>query len=237
MSSPDTTPTVLAVPSPRRPVEPVLVVAQSLAGVLGAAVRRLAPVAGRTPAEPEPDRVLAELAEPGTAIAVLPTTTLAGLAWPVLRLARKPVVVVPATPVTARHWQLGRALIPLDGTAESAAAVAETVELLSRAGVDLLVLHVFDAGTVPRFWDHPGHADEVWQNEFLARYCDRPGVRMQWRSGTPGEHVLDVASAEHVDLIALGWSQRLDAGHARTVRRTVEQSPVPVLLLPIGIGH
>ena len=231
------TPTVLAVPPLHQPTGPVLEVAESLAGVLGAAVRRLEQPTKRAPAEPEPDRVLAELAQPATAIAVLPAATLTGLAWPVLQLARKPVVVVPASAASAGHWQLSRALIPLDGTAESAAAVAETVELLSRAGVDLLVLHVFDAETVPRFWDHPGHADEVWQNEFLARYCDRPGVRMQWRSGTPGEHVLDVASAERVDLIALGWSQRLDAGHARTVRRTVEQSPVPVLLLPVGIGH
>jgi hypothetical protein len=162
---------------------------------------------------------------------------LAQLAWPVLQQARKPVVVVPSVVTEHGHWQLTRALIPLDGTAESADAVTGTVGLLSDAGVDLVVLHVFDAATVPRFWDHHGHADQVWQSEFLARYCDRPGVRMQWRSGTPGEHVLDVAAAEHSDLIALGWSQRLDAGHARTVRRTVEQSPVPVLLLPTGTGH
>jgi hypothetical protein len=228
--------TVLAVPAPGRLDRAVLDVADSMGTVLGASVRRLA--AGDGELEPPlSERILAELDEPRSVVAVLPATALTRLAWPVLQRAHKPVVVVPTAITEDGHWQLNRALIPLDGTVESADAVADTVGLLADAGVELLVLHVFDAATVPRFWDHHGHADQVWQSEFLARYCDRPGARMQWRSGTPGEHVLDVAAAEHADLIALGWSQRLDAGHARTVRRTVEQSSVPVLLLPARIGH
>jgi nucleotide-binding universal stress UspA family protein len=228
--------TVLAATAPGGPGLAVTDVAEWMSGVLNASVLQVG-ASGRPDQAPDPDRVLAELDEPRSALAVIPATALDQLAWPVVRRARKPVVIVPGALVEHGHWQLKRALIPLDGTAESADAVTETVELLSDAGVELLVLHVFDAATVPRFWDHPGHADRVWQHEFLARFCDRPGVRMQWRSGTPGEHVLDVAAAEHSDLIALGWSQRLDAGHARTVRRTVELSPVPVLLLPTRTGQ
>lgn len=225
--------TVVAVPTAGRLDRTVLQIAASMSDLLGAQVRRLAPVAG-TLGPPDPGRVLAELRRPDAAVAVLPATEPARLAWPVLRQALKPVVVVPIAAAGHGRWQLTRALIPLDGTVESADAVDGLVRLLSGAGVDLVVLHVFSADTVPRFWDHPGHAEQVWQSEFLARYCDRPGARMRWRSGKPDEHVLDVASAEHADLIALGWSQRLDAGRARTVRRTVEQSPVPVLLLPAG---
>jgi hypothetical protein len=227
--------TVLAVPAPGRLGLAVLDVAESMAIVLDAEVRRLGP-GDDTRQVADPDEILAALGEPSSAIAVLPATTLTRLAWPVLQQARKPVVLVPSALTEDGHWHLKQALLPLDGTAESADAVADTVGLLADAGVELLVLHVFDAGTVPRFWDHHGHADQVWQGEFLARYCDRPGARVQWRTGLPEQHVPDVAAAEHVDLVALGWSQRLDADHARIVRRTVEQSPVPVLLLPTRAG-
>jgi nucleotide-binding universal stress UspA family protein len=59
---------------------------------------------------------------------------------------------------------------------------------------------------------------------------------MEIRSGTPGEQVVDVAEAERVDLIALGWSQQLDADRAHTVRRSVLDSGVPVLLVPLVDG-
>jgi hypothetical protein len=42
-----------------------------------------------------------------------------------------------------------------------------------------------------------------------------------------------VAGAEEADLIALGWSQHLDAERSRTVRRSVLHAGVPVLLLPV----
>ena len=75
----------------------------------------------------------------------------------VVQRSARPVVLVPAA-ARGRRPQIRRVLVPLDGTAESAAAVAETVEQFARAGVDLVVLHVFDAETVPRFWDQAAHA-------------------------------------------------------------------------------
>ena len=69
--------------------------------------------------------------------------------------------------------------------------------------------------------------------EFLARYCDHPGVRLQLRSGVPGEHVLDVATTEQVDLIALGWSQQPGQARAQTLRQTLRDAHVPVLVVPI----
>ena len=120
--------------------------------------------------------------------------------------------------------------------------MAETVEQFARAGVDLVALHVFDAETVPRFWDQAAHARRAWAEEFLARYCAQPGMRLELRSGVAGEHVLDVAEAERADMIALGWSQHLDPGRARTVRRTVRDAVVPVMLVPMAsdwrdVGH
>lgn len=202
--------------------------AESLASLLGLTTRAVA--IGAVPDRSDVRTVLDELGAASSTLAVLPCHDLSRLCWPVLQRARKPVVLVPPAYRDARA--IGRALIPLDGTPEAAAAVAETVALLGGAGVDLVVLHVFRAETVPRFWDHPGHADVVWRDEFLARNLDLPGVRLQVRSGTPGEHVLDVAAAEQVDLIALGWSQHLDEGRALTLRDTVGRSPVPVLIVP-----
>jgi nucleotide-binding universal stress UspA family protein len=128
---------------------------------------------------------------------------------------------------------ISRALVPLNGAPTAAAAVNETVRLLADAGVDLVVLHVFDARTVPKFWDQPAHAERAWQDEFLARHCDHPGVRLQLRSGVPGEHILDVAATEQVDLIALGWSRQLGGAHAQTLRQTLRDARVPVLVVPI----
>lgn len=186
---------------------------------------------------PEParkaDRLLTELGEPASLLGVLSGgASLEQLGWLVLQRARKPIVLVPAASCPGPQM-ISRALIPLDGTLESAAAVAETIELLADAGVDLVVLHVFDATTAPRFWDQAAHAEQAWQNEFLARYCDQPGVRLQLRSGVPGEHVLDVAAAEQVDLIALGWSRQLDDMRAQTLRQTLRDARVPVLIVPI----
>jgi len=41
-----------------------------------------------------------------------------------------------------------------------------------------VVLHVFDAQTVPKFWDQHAHAGQAWEQEFLARYCALPGARL-----------------------------------------------------------
>jgi nucleotide-binding universal stress UspA family protein len=199
---------------------------------MNAEVRRI-DLTGITGAAHKADRVLSELAEPASVLGVLPgAAPLQRLSWAVLQRARKPVVLVPAAARPVPQM-ISRALIPLNGTPESAAAVAQTIRLLAGAGVDIVVLHVFDAATAPKFWDQPAHAEQVWQEEFLARYCDQPGVRLQLRAGVPGEHVLDVATTEQADLIALGWSQRPGRARARTLRQTLRGARVPVLVVPV----
>lgn len=212
--------------------QPVADVAAAIAAIMSASVRQI-DLTGLTGPTCKADRVLTELAEAATVLGVLPgAAPLRRLSWAVLQRARKPVVLVPAAARPAPQM-ISRALIPLNGTSESAAAVAETIRLLAGAGVDIVLLHVFDATTVPQFWDQPAHAEQTWQDEFLARYCDQPGVRLQVRAGVPGEHVLDVAATEQVDLIALGWSQQPGRARARTLRQTLREAPVPVLVVPV----
>jgi hypothetical protein len=95
------------------------------------------------------------------------------------------------------------------------------------------VAEVFDAQTVPKFWNQHAHAGQAWGQEFLARYCALPGARLELRSGAAAEHVVKVAGTEQADMIALAWSQRLEPGHALVVRRAVLDTGVPVMLVPM----
>jgi nucleotide-binding universal stress UspA family protein len=179
--------------------------------------------------------VLAELEGPDVLIAVLPGgSKLEAATGHVISSSSKPVVVTPHRPDTARPPAVSRVLLPLDGSWEAASAVAPTAKLLADAGVDLVVLHVFDRVTAPRFWDQAAHARSCWETEFRARYCPQPGVRLQLRTGAPAEQVLSVAAQEDVDLIVLGWSQRLEPNRAATVRRAVSEGQVPVMLMPVS---
>lgn len=215
--------------------------AAAVAEIAHAQVRQVSLPTGLN-AEQAAAHVLRALHSPGTVLAVLAGDEVTRPVWQrVVQHSARPVILVPAA-ARGRQRQIRRVLVPLDGTAESAAAVAETADQFARAGVDLVVLHVFDAETVPRFWDQAAHARGVWAEEFLARFCAQPGVRLELRSGVAGEHVLDVAAAEQADLIALGWSQQLDPGRARTVRRAVLDAVVPVMLVPMAsewrdVGH
>jgi nucleotide-binding universal stress UspA family protein len=177
--------------------------------------------------------------DPDVRLAVLPYVpgVTDQLVTDVMGRSSKPLVLVPPDGAPGSDGLVSRVLVPLDGTVESAETVAETVDLFASSGADIVVLHVFDETTVPKFWDQPVHARRSWDEEFLARYCDQPDARLELRSGSPGESIVDVAASERPDLIAMGWSQDLTAGRAQTVRTTVERSGTPVLLLAVRGTH
>ncbi|MEO5839637.1 MAG: universal stress protein [Acidimicrobiales bacterium] len=153
------------------------------------------------------------------------------VAFAVMAQVRKPVLVVPPDARLPRSERIHRVLIPLEGTAHSADAVAAELQALSRAGVSITVLHVFHPGTAPRFWDQAGHAGQSWGTEFLAHWCDQP-ADLCLRSGEVVAAILDVAASESIDVIALGWSQNTAGDRARVVRDIVGRSNIPVLLTP-----
>lgn len=213
---------------------PVFHVAKALGDVIHGTVRTLCVT--DLSAEESQTQALEALAEDSVALGVLAAEQSASaVCWQVISQASKPVVLVPPRVRVARA-AIGRVLVPLDGTPESSAAISGTVSQLARAGVDIVVLHVFDAATAPRFWDQAAYAPRDWAEEFLSRHVSAQNARLEIRTGTPGEQVVDVAEAENADLIALGWSQQLDENRARTVRRSVLESAVPVLLVPLLDG-
>jgi hypothetical protein len=212
--------------------EPVTETAAVIARLAGGQVRPLRPAADLSPGRAA-RQVIRALNQPGTVTGVLVAGEVSRPLWQrVAQQSAKPVVLVPAA-VRDVPSRIRRVLLPLDGTARSAVAVAEAAERFARGGVELVVLHVFDAATVPKFWDQHAHSGQAWEQEFLARYCALPGARLELRSGAAAEHVVKVAGTERPDMLALAWSQRLEPGRALVVRRAVLDTGVPVLLVPM----
>lgn len=223
---------VIEVVTDEHDVQNVDAAARALADVLGSQVRVLRLPDGCDVAEAT-RQVLGALAHPGVAAAVLrsgPEDLIR--CWSVLTRASVPVLFVPDR-APALSGGITRALLPLDGSPASAAAVERTLCFLARSGVDIIVLHVFTRATVPGFWDQNAYAATGWQAQFCDHNRLAPGTRLELRDGLPGTSVVDLAREEDVSLIALGWSRTPEHGHAETIRLAVQNATVPVLLVPI----
>jgi nucleotide-binding universal stress UspA family protein len=147
----------------------------------------------------------------------------------------KPVVVVPPDAVCGP--ELRRVLVPLEGTISTSLAPKGIIELARDADLEVCVLHVHDASTLPSFTDQTQHQARAWGNEFVARYCPWGigGVTVELRVGRPAEEILAVAEQTEAHLIALGWSQEIDWGRAPVVREVLERGRTPVLLVPVRL--
>ena len=229
-------PALLAMTSADGATDPVTAAAATLARTLGLPLRVVELNADAANASAA---ALQQVQDPEVALAVLPQLRgdRAAVITEMIQRCSKPLVLVPLQGRAVSSDLIRRVLVPLDGSTRSAETVAETVALFAATGADIVVLHVFDAGTVPMFWDQPAHAHASWEDEFLARYCNHPDARLELRSGVPGESILEVASSERADLIVLGWTQNLSPGRARALRTALLGARVPLLLLPIpGTG-
>jgi nucleotide-binding universal stress UspA family protein len=147
----------------------------------------------------------------------------------------KPVLIVP--PGAEPESAFRRVLVPIEGTASSPLAPRAIIELAAGAEIDAIALHVYDQSSLPSFTDQPQHEQPAWEGEFLERYCPWGigEVRLETRVGRTGEVIPQLAEELQCDLIALGWSQELEAGRAPVVRETLERSSRPVLLVPVRL--
>jgi nucleotide-binding universal stress UspA family protein len=150
----------------------------------------------------------------------------------------KPVVVVPPS-AAAQAGAIERVLVPLEGTLSTSLAPRTLIELAHDADIEIVVLHVHDAHTLPGFTDQPQHEAAAWREEFVARYCPWGvgSVTMQVRLGRREEEILRAADETKSDLVALGWAQELAAGRAPVIRELLERGHIPVLLLPMKLVH
>ena len=237
---------------------PVLVTARALARILGARVgavhvvtdhdrtaRNVAEAAGvplRILEGPVVDRLIeAGGADDVAAVVIGARATPSGrrplgsTAFAVATSLLKPVVVVPPDAHVAPEFR--RILVPLEGTTSTSLAPRSIVELAQDAKLDVIALHVHDESEIPAFTDQPQHEHEVWAREFLARYCPWGigTVRLERRVGRTDELLPLVAEQVGCDLIALGWTQHLEAGRAPVVRAALERAAVPVMLVPVYV--
>jgi nucleotide-binding universal stress UspA family protein len=153
-----------------------------------------------------------------------------GTALAVMAQLTRPVLFVP--PEEPVRDNLKRVLFPLDGTQGASRAVRSMISSFRDGGAEVIILHVFDARTVPRFLDRAQDL-EIWADEFLARHCTQPGVRLELRSGDPTNAILHLAEAENVDVVALGWRQDLSADRAQVARTILTEAKRPVALVPL----
>ena len=143
-----------------------------------------------------------------------------------------PIVVVPPE-LAVPPWRPDRIVLPLDGTSETADAAQEFLHRLAGTKTEILVVHVLDASTVPRFLDRPSRDMEVYGKEFLQRYCRDAGTHFVWRTG-PARRVLAEAAEDGRSVVILSWKGSFAAGHGGVVNDVLARTRVPVILLPVS---
>lgn len=210
----------------------VVAAAEAVAGMLGADVERVR--LGGCPASARAATALQELAADGVVAGAISAHGPDPVCWDVIKLAPVPLVVIPRDSDRTLRG-IHRMLLPLDGSPEAAAGVSGWAQLALDTGASVVAMHVFDASTVPAFWDQAAHSHQQWTREFLRRNLPHD-VQLHLSRGRPALEVLAEADRTGVDLIVLGWGQNLATGRAATVRQALTSGLVPVLLAPTGPG-
>lgn len=174
------------------------------------------------------------------------------IARQVMESVARPILIIPPDrDMTA--WRLHKALMPQDGTAECAGALAQFINRSAPLGIENLVLRIAgakvgqptDTGTLatPRYVDHPQYEWEAWGREFLDRILgmgtDLNGSRLTllMATGEPAAETLRVAREKEVDMIVLPWHRAIGIGRARMVKSVLQGAACPVLLLPQRAGR
>ena len=166
----------------------------------------------------------------------------------VLLNAPCPVVLVPSI-LSRDPWILRQLVLPHDGTPTSGAAIAPTADLASRAGAELVVLHIAtpsderpaESGTfvMPRYLDQPQHEWPTWSREFLERVrclcypANIENIRLVLMHGEASSAILEFARRNASDLIALAWRGSLEAERAQTIRRVIRDASCPVIVFRV----
>jgi nucleotide-binding universal stress UspA family protein len=141
----------------------------------------------------------------------------------------KPVLVVPPEALLAERFQ--KVLIAMEGTPRKSRAIRGAVELAVDADLELVVVHVDDASSIPAFSDQLAHETDAYVSEFLARHVPgAPKARLELRVGSPAEEIVATSQAVAAELIAVGRPQSILSSHGVT-REVLERSRVPVLLV------
>ncbi len=144
---------------------------------------------------------------------------------------------------------LHRLLLPLDGSRSTASALRPATSLARRLGASVDVVYIVPPGAAPadaqrgsiiapRYVDQPQHEWGTWAKEIKQRllvecagFAPGADVDVQVRQGEPGAEILRCAREGHCDAIVLVRRSRLEPGRATILRKVIQQSPCPLLLV------
>jgi nucleotide-binding universal stress UspA family protein len=147
----------------------------------------------------------------------------------------KPVIVVP--PEAELRAPFTRVLIAMKGTPHTARDLYRTIQVASRADLELVVVHVDDQQSIPSFSDQVQYDTGAYAKEFLARYCPgAPDARVVFRVGHPVDEILGTAAETDPDMLAVGWPRHDRERRGEVAREILNRSHIPVLLVAVSSG-
>jgi nucleotide-binding universal stress UspA family protein len=231
-----------------------LALAQEIARVTGATLR----IVDETSEGRSPTSLLGEEAKKwGSSLIVMSSPVLGPtgdenelekLCRDVLLQAQCPVLLVPKGR-ERRPWALRRMLFPHDGTPVTSTSLASAGHLCRFAKAEMTMLHVAttaaasskESGALraPYYMDQPQHEWPAWEQEFLdrARAIGKPPCDVKLRTvlctDDIAQVILEVASQDETDLIALAWRMSLEAGRMGIMRLVIQKAHCPILIIPV----
>lgn len=147
------------------------------------------------------------------------------------------------------HSSIGRIVVGIDGSDESARALRWSAQLAAASGAEVVVVHVVDPATydvralgLPRAVLNEDDWREEIRDELEARWC-RPlaeaGVpyRARVEEGHAGPRLAEVAEWEHADLLVTGHrglSGLAELMHGSVGAYVTHHGTCPVVIVPAG---
>ena len=159
-------------------------------------------------------------------------------------LARAPQTLFVLRPGLRPIANLRRIMVPLEGSPSASEAMRVTDEAFCGRGREIVVMHVGTADMpdepgslpIPRVVDQEQYEWSSWHEEFTMRFaaCPQGGRhRTVVRVGDPPTMIVAEATRLPADLIVVAWGGATGAGRSLFVRRLLEESPCPLLLVPV----
>jgi len=161
--------------------------------------------------------------------------TIGSIANKVVRATKQPVVLIRAEgprPDVPQKDMLRKALLPLDGSRESEAAIPYVAELASRLGISVVLLQVLAIG------------DKALAEDYLEKIgaqLKQKGVTVesQVRFGEAATEIIDLADEIRADVIAMSTHGRSGIGRwvlGSVAERVLYEGNTPLLLVRGTVG-
>jgi len=211
--------------------EPVVATAHAIAALVPASVQTLHISEGDTLTQ-----ITTRCSDPDVFALVIgarakPTMGVGHLVGPLVKGARKMVVVVPPAAGLSREWRT--VLIAMKGTPHTARHLEAAIDWAANANVQLVVVHVDDVESIPSFSDQAAHATNAYVKEFQARFLQGvSNARLELRIGRPVDGILDVAKAVAADIVVIGWPDTAGTEFPAIATEILDRVDVPVLFVP-----